>query len=138
MKPSSGENEVCVAIGSEADIVTARQKGRELAVKLGLSSIDAAMVATAISELARNILLYAKLGQITLGLAVNGPRPGVVVVASDEGPGISDIRQAMEAGYSTSRSLGLGLPGVKRLMDEFEIRSELGRGTMVKVKKWKL
>jgi serine/threonine-protein kinase RsbT len=138
MSFSGAEITVCVNIVTDADIVTARQKGRELAIKLGLSSIDAAMIATAISELARNILLYAKGGQISVGLTMNGLQNGlVVVVARDDGPGIPDIRQAMEPGYSTSRSLGLGLPGVKRLMDEFEIESEIGRGTTVTVKKWK-
>jgi serine/threonine-protein kinase RsbT len=137
MSFSGAEITVCVNIVTDADIVTARQKGRELAIKLGLSSIDAAMIATAISELARNILLYAKGGQISVGLTMNGLQNGLVVVARDDGPGIPDIRQAMEPGYSTSRSLGLGLPGVKRLMDEFEIESEIGRGTTVTVKKWK-
>ncbi|HEY7790199.1 MAG TPA: anti-sigma regulatory factor [Vicinamibacterales bacterium] len=126
-----------VEIRSDSDIVTARQQGRMLAVELGLAGTDAALVATAISELARNIVMYAGRGQILLRPAENGGRPGVNVVASDDGPGIVDIEQAMQLGYSTSGSLGLGLPGVRRLMDEFEVISEVGKGTRITVTKWK-
>lgn len=105
---------------------------------LGLSSTEATLVAAAISELARNIILYAKNGDIVLGLVEEGGKRGVAVVARDEGPGIPDVRRVMEGGYSTSGGLGLGLPGVRRLMDEFEIVSEPGKGTTVKVKKWRL
>lgn len=127
-----------VPIVSDADIVTARQEGRALAMLLGFSSTEATLVAAAISELARNIILYAKNGDIVLGLVEEGGKRGVAVVARDEGPGIPDVRRAMEGGYSTSGGLGLGLPGVRRLMDEFEIVSEPGKGTTVKVKKWRL
>ncbi len=126
-----------VPIASDSDIVTARQKGRELAVQLGFASADLALIATAISELARNIVLYARTGEIVLSTVENGSRQGIEVIARDEGPGIADVERALQEGYSTSRSLGLGLPGVKRLMDEFEIGSEPGRGTMVTVRKWK-
>ena len=130
--------EIRVAINSDQDIVAARQKGRLLANEIGFSSGDATLIATAISELARNIVSYARKGEITIK-TVNGlNRKGIVVVAADEGPGIPDIRQALRDGFSTSGSLGLGLPGVRRLMDEFEINSEPGRGTIVTVKKWKL
>ena len=105
-----------VAINSDQDIVLARQKGRPLATEIGFASGDATLIATAISELARNIVSYARKGQIILG-TVNGL----------DGPGISDIRQALRAGFSTSGSLGLGLPGVRRLMDEFETTSQTGR-----------
>jgi serine/threonine-protein kinase RsbT len=129
--------EIRVAIKSDQDIVVARQKGRLMATELGFSMGDATLIATAISELARNIVSYARKGQITLK-TVNGlNRQGIAVVASDEGPGILDIRQALRDGFSTSGSLGLGLPGVRRLMDEFEIASQPGRGTTVTVKKWR-
>jgi serine/threonine-protein kinase RsbT len=129
--------EIRVAINTDQDIVTARQKGRALATGLGFATGDATLIATAISELARNIVSYARRGEITLKI-VDGPgRQGISVIASDDGPGIPDIRQAMRDGFSTSGSLGLGLPGVRRLMDEFEITSQPGRGTIVAVKKWK-
>ena len=126
-----------VPIRSDQDIVAARQKGRQLAVSIGFSASEATLVATAISELARNIILYARRGEICLQLVEQSERRGIVVTAHDEGPGIQDIRRALQDGYSTSRSLGLGLPGVRRLMDEFDITSEVGKGTTVTVKKWK-
>jgi serine/threonine-protein kinase RsbT len=129
--------EIRVAINSDQDIVSARQKGRVVANELGFSSGDATLIATAISELARNIVSYARKGQITIR-QVNGlNRRGIAVIADDEGPGIADIRQALRDGFSTSGSLGLGLPGVRRLMDEFEITSQPGKGTTVMVKKWR-
>ena len=130
--------EIRVAINSDQDIVTARQKGRALAMEAGFSTGDATLIATAISELARNIVSYARRGEITLKIVSASVRQGILIVASDSGPGIPDIRQAMRDGFSTSGSLGLGLPGVRRLMDEFEITSQPGKGTMVAVKKWKL
>jgi serine/threonine-protein kinase RsbT len=129
--------EVEVAINSDQDIVLARQRGRAMAIELGFSSGDGTLIATAISELARNIVSYARKGQIKLKGIQGSSRVGILVIASDEGPGISDIRQALRDGFSTSGSLGLGLPGVRRLMDEFEISSQSGRGTTVKVKKWR-
>ena len=127
-----------MAINSDQDIVAARQKGRALAIELGFSTGDGTLIATAISELARNIVSYARRGEITLKAVHASNRQGISIIASDSGPGIRDIRQAMRDGFSTSGSLGLGLPGVRRLMDEFEIASEPGRGTIVTVKKWKL
>jgi serine/threonine-protein kinase RsbT len=129
--------EIRVAINSDQDIVSARQKGRVMATELGFSSGDATLIATAISELARNIVSYASKGQITLKVVNGLNRQGISVIASDDGPGITDIRQALRDGYSTSGSLGLGLPGVRRLMDEFEISSQPGQGTTVTVKKWR-
>ena len=129
--------EIRVAINSDQDIVAARQKGRVMANELGFSTGDATLVATAISELARNIVSYARKGQVTIKMVNGLNRQGIVVIASDDGPGIPDIRQAMRDGFSTSGSLGLGLPGVRRLMDEFEITSQPGRGTIVTVKKWR-
>jgi len=127
-----------VAINSDQDIVTARQKGRALAIELGFSTGDATLIATSISELARNIVSYARRGEIILKAIQGSSRQGISIIASDSGQGIRDIRQAMRDGFSTSGSLGLGLPGVRRLMDDFEIASEPGRGTIVTVKKWKL
>jgi serine/threonine-protein kinase RsbT len=129
--------EIRVAIKSDQDIVVARQKGRQMATELGFSMGDATLIATAISELARNIVSYARKGQITLKMVNGLNRQGIAVVASDEGPGILDIRQALRDGFSTSGSLGLGLPGVRRLMDDFEITSQPGMGTTVTVKKWR-
>ena len=130
--------EIAVPVNADIDIVTARQKGRELARDLGFTSTDLALIATAISELARNIILYANSGEILLSVVENGTRRGLKVVARDDGPGIPDIERALEEGFSTSRSLGLGLSGVRRLMDEFDIVSEVGNGTTVTVKKWRL
>lgn len=130
--------EITVPVNADIDIVTARQKGRELARELGFTSTDLALIATAISELARNIILYANSGEVLLTIVENGTRRGLKVVARDDGPGIPDIERALEEGFSTSRSLGLGLSGVRRLMDEFDIVSEVGNGTTVTVKKWRL
>jgi serine/threonine-protein kinase RsbT len=129
--------EIQVAINSDQDIVSARQKGRVMANELGFSSGDATLIATAISELARNIISYAGRGQISLKMVNGLNRQGISVIATDDGPGIPDIHQALRDGFSTSGSLGLGLPGVRRLMDEFEITSQPGRGTIVAVKKWR-
>jgi serine/threonine-protein kinase RsbT len=131
-----GVEEARVPIASDTDIVTARQRGRMLATQLGFTSGDATIVATAISELARNIVLYAKRGEIVVAPIDARDNRGLTITARDEGEGIADIRQAMQDGYSTSGRLGVGLPGVKRLMDEFEIISEIGKGTTVIVKKW--
>jgi serine/threonine-protein kinase RsbT len=135
MEPASAPD-VRVPVASDIDIVFARQQGRALAIRLGFSSSDATMVATAISELARNIVLYAKRGEIILTAVVNSEHRGLVITACDDGDGIADIRQALQDGYSTSGRMGVGLPGVKRLMDEFEISSTVGKGTVVSVKKW--
>jgi serine/threonine-protein kinase RsbT len=125
-----------VVIGSEADIVTARQQGRALAQRLGFASSDLTVIATAISELGRNILNYAGSGEIVLRPTRAGNKHGILVAARDQGPGIPDIALAMQDGYSTSNGLGLGLPGTRRLMDEFDINSVVGQGTTVTVKKW--
>jgi serine/threonine-protein kinase RsbT len=124
------------AIRSDADIISARQRGRELAAELGFSKTDVALITTAISELARNILTYAGSGEIALRPVEDGRGRGLVVVARDEGPGIGDVELALQDGYSTTRSLGIGLPGVRRLMDEFELVSTLGEGTTVTAAKW--
>lgn len=132
----SPQFEVTVAVAADLDVVSARRQGRILAEQLGFSAGEATLVATAISELARNIVLYAGTGEIVVARVDGGGRFGVAIVARDRGPGIADVRLAVNQGYSTSGGLGLGLPGVRRIMDEFEIDSEVGRGTMVKVIKW--
>jgi serine/threonine-protein kinase RsbT len=128
--------EVRIPISSDADIVVARQKGRAFAVEIGFTQGDLTLIATAISELARNIVEYAKKGEIILRNNHKGPKKGIEIIAHDEGPGIPDISLAMQDGYSSRKSLGLGLPGTKRLMDEFDITSGSDDGTTVTVKKW--
>ncbi len=125
-------------INSESDIVAARQKGRALAEEAGFKhSSDLAAIATAISELTRNIVEYAALpGEIDLRQAQWLGKTGIEIIARDTGPGIPDIGQAMTDGYSTGGGLGLGLPGVTRLMDDFEIKSRVGKGTTVMARKW--
>ena len=130
--------EIRVPISSDQDIVLARQKGRSLAFASGFSAVDSTLIATAISELARNIVSYAKKGEIVLRTLQESRRKGILIIASDDGPGIPDLRLALRDGFSTSGSLGLGLPGVRRLMDEFQIASSPGEGTVVKVTKWYL
>ena len=129
--------ELNLPIAADVDVVQARLHGRELAAGAGFSTGDQTVIAAAISEIARNILMYAKRGEITLRMVPNGDRQGVQVVARDKGPGIRDIARAMQDGYSTSGGLGLGLPGARRLMDEFEVTSVVGEGTTVKMTKWR-
>ncbi len=130
-------SETIVPINTDTDVVAARQKGRELATELGFVSTDSTLLATAISELARNIIRYAKYGEILVASIQSGDRVGITVVARDKGPGIANISLAMQDGFSTSGGLGLGLPGVKRLMDEFHLASDANTGTTVTIKKWK-
>ena len=130
------KSEVHITIDSGADIVTARQEGRRLAAEAGFSGTDLTIIATAISELARNIVEYAHDGEIILDLVGDGDRKGLRVVARDGGPGIANIELAMQDGYSTGRGLGLGLPGTRRLMDEFRISSKVGVATTVTAIKW--
>ncbi|PWU68069.1 anti-sigma regulatory factor [Gracilibacillus dipsosauri] len=125
-----------VQINKEWDIVGARQMGREKAKELGFGSVDQARIATAISELARNIYLYAQRGRIHVEVINDLNKKGLKIIAQDEGPGIADISKVMEDGYSTSGGLGAGLPGVKRLMDEFDILSDKEKGTTISAIKW--
>ncbi|MBB4826861.1 serine/threonine-protein kinase RsbT [Sporosarcina luteola] len=125
-----------VEIYTEWDIVAARQLGRNEAKKTGFGTVDQARITTAISELARNIYLYAGKGKIEIERISENGAFGIKIIASDEGPGISDLRKVMEDGYSTSGGLGAGMPGVKRLMDEFKVVSEPGVGTTITAKKW--
>jgi serine/threonine-protein kinase RsbT len=128
--------EIRVSVTSDTDIVTARREGRLLAAQLDHSSGELTLIATAISEIARNIVEHAKRGEVVVSLVQEGEKRGVAVVAKDEGPGISDIALAMQDGYSSGKGLGLRLPGASRLMDEFEIVSEVGKGTTVTMRKW--
>ncbi|KGX86562.1 anti-sigma regulatory factor [Pontibacillus litoralis] len=126
----------CVTITKEWDIVGARQLGRDIAKKIGFGTVDQARIATAISELARNIYLYAGTGKICFETMDNLNSKGLRIIAIDNGPGIQDLTQVMTDGFSTSGGLGAGLPGVRRLMDEFDVHSQEGEGTEINVVKW--
>ena len=130
------DDEGRVAIVSDGDVVRARQMGRSLAAGLGFSATDQALIATAISELARNIVLYARRGEVRVDAVREGTLQGLRVTARDDGPGIQDVERALEPGFSTSGGLGLGLPGVRRLMDDMTVDSTRGRGTTVTASKW--
>jgi serine/threonine-protein kinase RsbT len=130
------EIQTCVKIINEWDIVAARQMGRNEAKELGFGTVDQARITTAISELARNIYLYAGQGKICIDRLSENTKRGLRIIAVDEGPGISDLRKVMEDGFSTSGGLGAGLPGVKRLMDDFNIESTPGEGTDIRATKW--
>lgn len=128
--------EINIPIASESDIVRARLKGRELSAEMGFGTTDRTLIATAISEVARNIVRYAEHGEILLSSVDSAGRRGILVVARDHGPGIPDPELALRDGYSTGNSLGLGLPGARRLMDELELVSAPSTGTTVTMKKW--
>jgi serine/threonine-protein kinase RsbT len=128
--------EIVVAINNPDDIVDARKAGHQLALNLGFSMTDVTMIATAISEVARNITSYAGRGAVRVTIADREGRKALVVRAEDDGPGIADIERAMEDGYSTGRGLGLGLPGARRLMDRLIVESALGKGTAIEMWKW--
>jgi len=129
-------DEIRVRIASDADTVTARQAGRDAALRLGFSRTDATFIATAISEIARNIAVHAGEGEITVAGFSEEGRKGLVVIASDEGPGIHDVPAVLRDDYYSEFGLGMGLWGAKRLMDEIEVSSEPGKGTTVTMKKW--
>ena len=128
--------EIRVPITSDADVVTARAEGRSLASRIDFSATDLTLIATAISEVARNIVLYAKRGEVVLRLIREEGRDGILVLAQDEGPGIQDVGLALQDHYSTGQGSGLGLPGARRLMDEFTLESHPGLGTTVTMRKW--
>ncbi len=131
-------NTELVTITSDATVMIARQKGRELAMSVGITGSDLTLLATAISEIARNIVQYAGRGEIEFRSVIRGGKRGLQVIARDSGPGIADINQAMRDGFTTSKGMGLGLPGARRLMDDFEISSEVGKGTTVSMTKWEM
>jgi len=137
MEPARVQSEALLPVANETDALSARDRGRELAVSVGLSPTDSASVAAAVSELVRNLIAYATRGEVILRTIENKRARGIEVVVIDEGPGIADIEQALQERFSTSGGLGLGLPGVRRLMDELQIASRLGRGTTVAIRKWR-
>lgn len=124
-------------IRSDLDIVIARTLARDTAKSLGFGPIDQARIATAVSELARNIYLYAGTGSVTVREVEKNVRKGIEIICEDNGPGIPDIETALQDGYSTSRGMGMGLPGAKRLMDEFDIKTGDGTGTTISCRKWR-
>lgn len=132
----SRDDALRVAVRTDADVVAARQTAREVATRLGFSTTDVTLIATAVSEIARNIVRFADSGEVVV-TELQEPRTGISVVARDAGPGIPDVERALQDGYSTYQGLGLGLPGARRLMDEFAVVSEVGRGTTVTMTKWR-
>jgi serine/threonine-protein kinase RsbT len=128
---------VTVPIACGDDVVPARAKGRELAGELGFSRTDATLIATAISEIARNIVVHAGRGELELRGALEEHRCGLLVEARDGGPGIENVDAALREGFATGGGYGLGLPGAHRIMDDFEIDTALGRGTVVRMAKWR-
>jgi serine/threonine-protein kinase RsbT len=130
-------DEVRVAIATDADLVTARAEGRAMAQRLGFPRPDPTLIATAISEVARNIIVHVGRGEIVLRPFEDADRYGIVVIASDEGPGIRDVEAALRDDYSGRGGLGLGLPGARRLMDDFEVASDADTGTTVTMTKWR-
>jgi serine/threonine-protein kinase RsbT len=129
-------DEIRVAIRTDADVVTARQEARTMGAALGFTSTDLTLLATAISEIARNITTYAGEGEVALRVRTEGARAGIEVVATDDGPGIANVELAMQDGYTTGNGLGLGLPGTRRLVDEFELETSPGAGTRIRMVKW--
>jgi serine/threonine-protein kinase RsbT len=132
----SVSSDASVEVEREADVVSARQKGRELAAAIGFSSTDQTLIATAISEVARNIVSYAGRGSLKFARIERQGRLGLQIVAEDQGPGIADVELAMRDVYSTGNSLGVGLPGARRLVYELELVSNIGVGTTVTLRKW--
>ena len=130
-------NGLRIGIRSSSDIVTARQQGRALAIELGFEGGDTTLIVTVIAEAARNIVDYAIEGEISIKAIQQGDKAGILIIARDTGPGIPDVARAVEYGCSTHKGLGMGLPGVRWLVDEFEIISRIGKGTCVTMKKWK-
>ena len=126
-----------IRIDKEADIVAVRQPVRELAKALGFDQFAVAALTTAASELSRNVWVHAQRGVARITVLRNGPRVGLELEFVDHGPGIADLNRALAGGFSTSKSLGLGLSGTKRLVDEFNIESAPDRGTKVVIRKWK-
>ncbi|MDP8932155.1 MAG: ATP-binding protein [Actinomycetota bacterium] len=131
-------DENVVPIRSDQDMVEARARSRLLAEALGFSRTDATLIATAVSEITRNILVHARHGEISFRPVREETRFGLVVVARDSGPGIRDVSRAVESGFASTGGLGLGLPGARRLMDEFEVDSQPGEGTTVTMTKWRV
>ena len=125
-----------IPIVRDTDVVAARVAARALACRVGFTGTDLVLIASAVSEVARNIVTYAGPGEVVLSVVQNRSRVGLQVIARDQGPGIADLSLALKKGFSTSRSLGLGLPGSKGFMDEFRLESTPGIGTTVTMRKW--
>jgi serine/threonine-protein kinase RsbT len=133
----AAERESVIPIESDADVVTARQQARAMASELDLTSTDQTLLATAISEVARNITTYAERGEVVLSVIRNSDNiRGIQVVARDDGPGIENVELALQDGYTSGGGLGLGLPGARRLVHEFEIVTAPGQGTKVTLVMW--
>ena len=130
------EDEIRVAIRTDADVVTARQEARTLGAGIGFTSTDLTLLATAISELARNTIEHGRGGSVRLRTVVNGVRKGLRLDFVDNGPGIANVELAMQDGYTTGNGLGLGLPGTRRLVDDFELDTTPGAGTRIRMVKW--
>jgi serine/threonine-protein kinase RsbT len=131
------EHESVIPIESDADVVTARQRARAMASDLELTSTDQTLLATAISEVARNITAYARRGEVLLKIVHDDAgRQGIRVIAQDHGPGIENLELALQDGFTSGTGLGLGLPGARRLVDEFDIETAPGRGTKVTLVMW--
>jgi len=131
--------EARLSIVAEEDIVTSRQRAREVARQLGFGAVDQSRIATAVSELARNVVRYAidGKGEVAIRELEASGRTGIEIVVSDDGPGISDVDQALRDGFTSGGGMGMGLPGTRRLMDEMTVDSEAGRGTVVTIRKWR-
>jgi serine/threonine-protein kinase RsbT len=127
---------IILPVLDEVDVAYAALGAREYAKKIGFNSTSQCMISTAVSELARNIYVYALRGTILLSIRNQEQKTGIQIIADDEGPGIINIERALKDEFSTGGTMGVGLPGTKRLMDEFEITSCLGKGTIIKVIKW--
>ncbi|HEU5147067.1 MAG TPA: anti-sigma regulatory factor [Chryseosolibacter sp.] len=130
-------NKETMVLSREVDVIPFRNRLKEYAVKIGMSLVNQTKIITAASELARNMLKYANGGKVTIEVVSKGRENGIRMVFKDEGPGIADVSIAMKDGYSSGKSLGLGLPGTKRLVSEFHIESVVGKGTTVTVIRWK-
>lgn len=137
MSMAGTPDEITLLLNSSVDVLRARREGQELAAQLGMNAIEVIKVATAISEIACNAVVHAQAARIVLRLRQDGKKRGLTVVVEDQGPGIQDLAAAMRDGFSTVRSLGIGLPAAKRSMDEFDIVSEVGKGTTITMTKWK-
>lgn len=130
------EEQVRLPIRGSGDVVGARQMGRDLALQIGFGGSEVTVIAAAISEIARNIVDYAEQGEMTFQKIEQGDKQGILIVAEDRGPGIPDVADALQYGFASRRGIGVGLPGAKWLMDEFEIVSKPGKGTKVTMRKW--
>jgi serine/threonine-protein kinase RsbT len=137
MENEKGSDVIEVSVSSDEDVILARQKVRQLAKDMGFSTFVETRIVTAVSELARNIVVHAKAGSVSVLKIKTEDKEGLRVIFEDKGPGISDIGKALEEGFSTVGSMGIGLKGARRLVDVFDIDSSPGKGTKVVITKWK-